>query len=417
MNSIKRTKYACYATNLTMSVVGNISPLLFVTFNSMYGISFTLLGLLIFICFSTQLVVDLIFSFLSHRFNIRITVKATPMIATAGMIIYALSPMIFGDNVYIGLIIGTMVFSAASGLSEVLTTPVIAALPSDDTSREVSKLHSVYAWGVVFVVVFSTLFIHFCSSKNWPWLILIFTIIPVTASLLFFGAEIPQIDSESNKVSGGKPIRIRCLMLCVIAIFFGGATECVMAQWASSYLEAALGIPKLVGDIAGIAAFMIMLGLGRSLYAKIGKNVCKVMLLGAVFATICYIAVATSAYPIIGVVACALTGLFASMLWPGSLIVSSSLFPKGGVFLYAIMAAGGDLGAALAPQLVGAAIDIAAATPWLNQASSSLGVSIEELSMRLALLIGAVFAAFSALVYYLLFRVYKKYTKEEVAHH
>ena len=105
------------------------------------------------------------------------------------------------------------------------------------------------------------------------------------------------------------------------------------------------------------------------------------------------------------------------MLWPGSLIVSSSLFPKGGVFLYAIMAAGGDLGAALAPQLVGAAIDIAAATPWLNQASSSLGVSIEELSMRLALLIGAVFAAFSALVYYLLFRVYKKYTKEEVARH
>ena len=66
----KRVKYACYTTNLSMSVVGTLSPILFVTFRTMYGISYTLLGLLVLLIFCTQLVIDLIFSFFSHKFNI-----------------------------------------------------------------------------------------------------------------------------------------------------------------------------------------------------------------------------------------------------------------------------------------------------------------------------------------------------------
>ena len=68
-NKIKRLKYACYSANVTMSVVGNLSPVLFLTFRSLYGISFSLLGLLVLINFVTQLIIDLIFSFFSHKFN------------------------------------------------------------------------------------------------------------------------------------------------------------------------------------------------------------------------------------------------------------------------------------------------------------------------------------------------------------
>ena len=63
----KRVKYACYTTNLSMSVVGTLSPILFVTFRTMYGISYTWLGLLVLLIFCTQLVIDLIFSFFSHK--------------------------------------------------------------------------------------------------------------------------------------------------------------------------------------------------------------------------------------------------------------------------------------------------------------------------------------------------------------
>ena len=67
---IKHLKLACYSSNVTMSVAGNLSPILFLTFRTLYGVSYSLLGTLVLINFVTQLVIDLIFSFFSHRFNI-----------------------------------------------------------------------------------------------------------------------------------------------------------------------------------------------------------------------------------------------------------------------------------------------------------------------------------------------------------
>ena len=67
------TKYACYSTNIAMAAVASLSPLLFVTFREMYNISYTLLGLLVVINFSTQLLVDLVFSFFTRFFNIKKT--------------------------------------------------------------------------------------------------------------------------------------------------------------------------------------------------------------------------------------------------------------------------------------------------------------------------------------------------------
>ena len=60
-----------------------------------------------------------------------------------------------------------MVASAASGLAEVLISPVIAAIPAEDPDREMSKLHSVYAWGVVAVIPLFTLFLLGFGSENW----------------------------------------------------------------------------------------------------------------------------------------------------------------------------------------------------------------------------------------------------------
>ena len=115
----------CYAANVTMAVVGNLSPLLFLTFNEFYNISFSLLGLLVLINFCTQLTVDLLFSFFSHKFNIPMAVKCSPILAIVGLAIYASSPILFPDSVYTGLVIGTVLFSMASGFCEVLMLVVI----------------------------------------------------------------------------------------------------------------------------------------------------------------------------------------------------------------------------------------------------------------------------------------------------
>lgn len=398
-NKFKRVKYACYTANLTMSIVGNLSPLLFLTFRELYDISFSLLGLLVLVNFTTQLLIDLAFSFFSHKFNIPLAVKMTPAIAVLGIAFYALSPMIFRENVYLGLVIGTIIFSASAGFAEVLISPVIAAIPSDNPEREMSKLHAVYAWGVVGVVIFATLFLLAFGAEKWQLLSAIFMLVPLSSFLLFTGAEIPEME-KPEKLSGTLGfLRERGLWLCVLGIFLGGAAECTMAQWASSYLEAALGIPKVWGDVFGVAMFAAMLGLGRSLYGKFGKNVSKVLLLCAIGSVICYFFAAISPYAIVGLLACALCGLCTSMLWPGNLVHASEKYASGGVVLYALMAAGGDLGASVSPQLVGVIADNAIVNSTLVSFAESVGLSPEQLGIKLGMLVGMIFPLIAIPIY------------------
>lgn len=386
-----RVRLACYTTNLSMSVVGNLSPLLFITFRNLYGTSYTLLGLLVLVNFCTQLTIDLIFSFFSHKFNIQNTVRFTPVLSILGLVLFALAPIIFPKSIFTGLVLGTIVFSASSGLSEVLISPTIASLPSDNPERDMSKLHSVYAWGVVGVVVISTLFLLVFGSDKWQILTLIWTIVPLIAFLLFATAKIPQMQTP-ERVSGALSfLKRKEVWLCVFAIFLGGASECTMAQWCSGYAERALGISKVWGDIFGVALFAVMLGLGRSLYAKYGKNVAKFLTLGAIGATACYLISALISVPVVGLLACGLTGFCTSMLWPGSLIVSSEKVPDGGVFMYAMMAAGGDFGASVGPQLVGVVTDTVASSAFANTLSSKILLTTEQIGMKAGILVGSLF--------------------------
>lgn len=404
----KRVKLACYTTNVTMSVIGNLSPLLFLTFRSLYDISYSLLGLLILINFCTQLCVDLIFSFFSHKFNIGLTVKLTPVIAFVGLGFYALSPVLFPQNVYLGLVLSTIVFSAASGLAEVLISPVIAALPSKNPEREMSKLHSIYAWGVVFVIVVGTLFLLFCGGDNWQWLAAIFMLVPLLSACLFFSAKLPVLETPERVSGAVAMLKNKKLWLCFLGIFLGGASECTMAQWSSSYLEQALGLEKVWGDIFGVAMFAVALGLGRTLYGKFGKNIEKVLFLGGLGATVCYFTAALSNLPLLGLIACALTGFCVSMLWPGSLIVASDRIPQGGVFIYAMMAAGGDLGASVAPQLVGIVTDAVSQNAAATEFAVELGITAEQLGMKTGMLLGALFPLVAVFVYLVLMKTKKK---------
>lgn len=391
-----------------MSVVANLSPILFLTFRSLYGISFSLLGLLVLVNFVTQLSVDLVLSFFSHKFNIPKTVKSIPVIAVAGFLVYAIWPYFAPESAYAGLVIGTLIFSAAAGLSEVLISPVIAAIPSDDPDREMSKLHSVYAWGVVVVTVISTVFLIFAGGENWQWLALGFTVVPLFSAFLFLGSEIPPMETPQQTSGALKLLKNKGLWLCVFAIFLGGAAECTMGQWSSGYLEAALGIPKIWGDLFGVALFSLTLGLGRTLYGKIGKNIGKVLTLGSLGAAVCYFVSAVSNIPTVGLIACVLTGFCTSMLWPGTLVVASERFPEGGVFVYAMMAAGGDLGASVAPQLVGVITDTVMANPAARAFANTLSLAPEQFGMKMGMLCGALFPMIGVFVYLRIWRGKRK---------
>lgn len=400
MKGYARLKYACYTVNVSMAVAGNLPPMLFLTFRELYGISFSLLGFLVLLNFFTQLTVDLIFSFFSHKFNIPKTVKFTPVLTVIGLVAYGVLPYVFPNAVYACLVVGTVLFSAAAGLAEVLISPVIAAIPAENPDREMSKLHSIYAWGVVGVITVGTLFLLAFGKESWQWLILLMALIPAFSAVLYMGTEIPKMETP-KKVSGALSyLKNKTLWLCVGAIFLGGATECTMAQWASGYLEGALGIDKVWGDIFGVALFALMLGLGRTLYSKVGKNPGRALFYGAIGASLCYLICALTPFPFFGLLACAFTGFCVSMLWPGSLIIASDRFPAGGVFIFAMMAAGGDLGASVGPQLIGMITDVALENPALLSLAESLQILPEQLGLKLGMLVGMLFPLAAIPVYW-----------------
>ncbi len=406
-NNFTRVKAACYITNISMSIVGNLSPLLFLTFRDLYDISYSLLGLLVLINFCTQLTIDLIFSFFSHKINMKAAVKVTPLLTLVGLVIYGLTPFILTNNIYLGLVIGTIIFSASGGFTEVLISPVIAAIPAKNPEGEMSKLHSIYAWGVVGMVACTTIFLLIFKNTAWMFLALIYSIVPLIAFILFAGAKLPELKSEGKVEGAGSVLRRPTLWLCVLAIFLGGASECTMAQWASGYIEGSLGIPKMWGDIFGVAMFAVMLGLGRSLYAKYGKKIERVLFLGAIGATICYLVAAILPVPFISLAACGLCGFCVSMLWPGSLIVVSDRVDDG-VMVFALMAAGGDLGASVAPQLVGVVTDVVAAMPYAKELALNLSLSPDQIGMKAGMLVGMLFPLLAILIYLYILRTKRK---------
>ena len=390
MDNFKRTRNACYFTYVAMASIFTLPPILFITFREMYGISYTLLGTLVLVNFCTQLLIDLIFTFFTKYFNIRITLRVMPVLTSVGMFTYALVPMFFPEYAYIGLVIGTVIFSVSAGLSEVLLSPVVAAIPSDNPDRDMSRLHSLYAYGVVIVVVISTVFLRVFGTENWMYLTFFWASLPIISFVLFCTSPMPDVNMNHD-AKDGKKKKHKGMFLCVMCIFLGSAAENSMTNWISGYMENALNIPKVVGDVLGMACFGVLLGLGRTLYAKFGKNISNVLLVSMTGAVVCYLLAGLSSNVIISMLACILTGLCTAMLWPGTLILMEEKFPNPGVAAYALMAAGGDFGASVAPQLIGIVVDNVSVSDWAVKLSENLAMTPEQIGMKTGMLVASLF--------------------------
>lgn len=395
----KKTKFTCYFTYLAMSSVFSLPPLLFATFKEMYEISYTLLGTLVLVNFCTQLGIGLIFSFFSNHFNIHKTIRLMPFVTAFGLCVYALIPMLFPQYAYVGLIVGTFIFSIAAGLGEVLISPTVAALPSDTPEKDMSILHSLYGYGFVSVVLVSTFFLEFVGNEYWMYLTFFWATLPVVASFLLMTSPLPNMvmEQSNSKVAKNKQ-RTKGLFLCMLCIFLGACAENTMSNWISVYTEIVLDIPKVWGDILGMSLFAILLALTRTVYAKFGKNIFRTLMISMLGAVACYLAVAISMNAIFSLLACIALGVCTSMLWPGTLILMEEKIPAVGVAAYALMAAGGDFGASVAPQTLGIVVDTIALTEWAKTLGIALSLTPEQVGFKIGMLIAGIFPILGVLL-------------------
>ena len=416
MLNFKRTKLACYTAYFTMSSIFCVPPLLFMTFHTLYNISYTLLGTLVLTNFCTQMLVDLIFTLFSKKFNIQKVVRVMPCITSLGLFIYALVPNFFPQYAYIGLVVGTIIFSVSAGLSEVLLSPVIAAIPSDNPQKDMSMLHSLYAFGFFTMVVISTLFLKIFGNENWSYLVLLIGTLPLIAAIMFKISPFPNMSEETSQEKNKEKNKNRTigLALCVGSIFLGSCAENTMSNWISTYMENALNIDKALGDILGMAMFAILLGITRITYAKRGKNISKFLLVSMLCAAICYLTISISNNTILSFIACILTGIFTAMLWPGTLILMDEKVKGIGVAAYALMASAGDFGASLAPQLMGIVVDNVSASNFALEMGSTLNLTPEQIGLKVGMLITSIFPILGTVLLIFIIKYFKKNKSQEL---
>ncbi|MCR4642027.1 MAG: MFS transporter [Lachnospiraceae bacterium] len=354
MPDYQKTKTACYLGFITQAIAANFAPLLFLKFHSDHGIPLGNIALISTVYFFTQLLIDLFCAKFVDRIGYRVSIVISEVFSAAGLLGLAFLPDVLPDA-FAGILISVTIYAMGCGLIEVLVSPIIEACPFENKEAAMSLLHSFYCWGSVGTIVISTLFFAIFGMDSWRWLAVIWALIPAVNIYNFATCPIVPI-VETGKGMGIRQLGRRplfwvsvCLMVCA------GASELAMAQWASAYAEAALGLSKTVGDLTGPCLFAVTMGVSRVIYGRYGEklNLMRFMIGSGALCVTCYLMASLSSDPVIGLIGCILCGFSVGIMWPGTISISSKKFPSGGTAMFALLAMAGDLGGSIGPAVVG----------------------------------------------------------------
>lgn len=350
----RKTLITCYLGFITQAIVANFAPLLFLRFHNEYGISLGKTALISTVFYIMQILIDLFCAKFVDRIGYRKCVVFSHILSAVGLIGLAFFPECLSDP-FIGIILSVVIYAVGSGLIEVLVSPIVEACPFDNKDSVMSLLHSFYCWGVVGVVLISTLFFAVFGIENWRILACLWALLPLFNAFNFMTCSIERLTDEGKGLTIKELFGYPVFWLFIILMVGAGSSEASMAQWASAYVESALGFSKSIGDIAGPCMFAVAMGLSRSVYGKYGHkmNLTNFMLGSGILCLICYLLAAVSTNQILGLIGCIVCGFSVGIMWPGSISIASSRIPLGGTGLFALLAMGGDLGASIGPGVIG----------------------------------------------------------------
>jgi len=382
---------SCYLGMFVQAMVINLTPLLFIPLRDQFSLTFEQVGRLVLVNFLTQMAVDLACTALADRVNPKPLIIGANFLAAAGLWVFSIAPFFFA-NPYDGLLLGTVIFSIGCGLLEVLLSPIINAVPSERKSGDMALLHAFYPIGKVLVVVVTGLVLYFLGARAWPWILLAWSVVPLANTLAFALVRLPPLAHPETRQTLRSMFQKSEIFLLLGAMALAGATEVTVAQWASAYVEKGLGFPKIAADLAGFGLFAIGMVIGRLWFGFRGEHTSlrPVMLASAAWSAGMCVLMVIPFSPWIALIACAASGLFITMLWPGTISLAAARYPLAGASLFALLAAAGDSGAAFMPWLVGVIADQAAGwnASWLPSIFGPHS-DAQSLGLRVGLLVTA----------------------------
>ena len=348
----KHTLYASYLGYITQAIINNLAPLLFLTFQEEFNISLESIGILISLNFIVQIITDLLSAKFVDKIGYRASIVGAHVLCTIGLISMGILPYVF-VNPYVGLAIAITINGVGGGLIEVLISPIVQSLPGDEKASAMSILHSFYCWGLVIVVLLTTIYFHVFGTTNWLYLPILWSIIPLFNMILFFNVPLSTIEDDDVIIPFQKLFTTRVFGLFIVLMICAGASEQAMSQWVSLFAESGLKVSKTMGNLLGPCAFAILMGIARVFYGIKGSkiNMKKALIFSSILCVISYLLAVFSNVPLISLIGCSLCGLSVGIMWPGVFSLCAKYFPKGGTSMFAILALAGDVGCTAGPGL------------------------------------------------------------------
>lgn len=352
----KSTIRACFAGYVVQAIVNNFVPLLFLTFQSQYGIPLSQVTLLITINFALQLAVDGVSVFFIDRIGYRAAAVIAHICAALGLVGLAFLPDLL-PSPFAGLLLSVLLYALGGGLLEVIVSPIVESCPSDHKAQTMSILHSFYCWGSAGVIVISTLFLKVFGASSWKILAAIWALLPLANCFVFTKVPLAPLVAEGGTgMHIGQLFRSRVFWVIMLMMLCAGASEQAVSQWASTFAEKGLGVSKAVGDLAGPTVFALLMATSRLLYGKFGAKIDlnKAMMASALLCVVSYLLIGLTNSPVLGLVGVGLCGLAVGIFWPGTFSTAAASLRGGGTAMFALMALAGDLGCSGGPTLAGA---------------------------------------------------------------
>ena len=357
-NNYNRILIASCTANASQAIYANMTALLMVPFMSLYGLTLGQMGILVGINFGTQILADVLLTFIIDKVKYKNLVYIANLLGFIGMVLYCMSPKIMPSNIFVPMVLSTIVFSFASGMLEVVLSPIVDTIPDTFKNKKaaMSLLHSFYAWWQAVSIVFIALCLNYFGAENWMYIIGALAVVPVLNTIQFIPVKIvEQRSTESKGQSSFKVAKSPIYILCCIAIIVGAGVEIIMNQYVSTFCELNLGVSKLMSDMIGMLLFAVMLGAGRLIFGFFGHkiNLNMVLIVSCFLAFIAYLLIGLEINTILSLVLCILVGLFSSMCWPGVISIAGEAFPKAGAWIFSTLAVFGDVGASMFGAIAG----------------------------------------------------------------
>lgn len=354
MLTYRHTIVSCFVGYIVQAVVNNFVPLLFLTFQSTYGIPLSRITLLVTFNFLVQILTDLVAAKYVDKIGYRSGMVLAHVFSALGLAALTVLPEIMDP--FMGILIAVMLYAVGGGLLEVLVSPVMESCPTDNKETAMSLLHSFYCWGHVSVVLISTVFFHFAGIENWKILAAFWALIPVCNGLVFLRTPMAPLMAEGETgMTFRELFRNSTFWWLLIMMVCSGASEHSVAEWASAFAERGLGISKTVGDLAGPLSFAVCMGIARVIYGNYGEKIPlrSFMKGSALLCVAAYLVISLSPWPALSLAGCAVCGLSVGIMWPGSFSTAAASLPRGGTAMFALLALAGDVGCGGGPTLVG----------------------------------------------------------------